>query len=68
MGVYTMMTQETIDRMSAGHFDEDLLEFQELASLDGWIDEEIEADQSLMEDGTEGAVLDHMMGFDDTMA
>lgn len=63
-----MITQEMIDKMSAGHFDEDLLEFQELASLDTGIDEEIEADQSLMEDGTEETVLDHMMGFDGTIA
>jgi len=59
------MTQDFIDNLSAGRFDEDMLEFQELASLDDGIDEEIEAGHSLMEDGTDNVVLDHMMAFDE---
>lgn len=59
------MTQDFIDNLSAGRFDEDMLEFQELASLDDGIDEEIEAGHSLMEDGTDNVVLDHMMDFDE---
>ncbi len=59
------MTQDFIDNLSAGRFDEDMLEFQELASLDDDIDEEIEAGHSLMEDGNDAVVLDHMMALDE---
>lgn len=60
-----MMTQEFMDSLREGHFDEDLLEFQEMASLDDGIDEEIEASHSLMEDGTSLEAIDLMIGFEE---
>ena len=60
-----MITQEMIDNMPAGKFDEDLLEFEEMASLDDGIDEEIEAGISLSENTQEDLVIDHMMDFDE---
>ena len=56
-----MISQELLDNMSLGHFDEDLLEFEEMASLDGGIDEEIEAGESLMEDGNRNFTIDEIM-------
>lgn len=56
-----MISQELIDNMVIGRFDEDLLEFEEMASLDVGIDEEIEAGQSLMEDGNSNFTIDEIM-------
>ena len=56
-----MISQELLDNMSLGHFDEDLLEFEEMASLDVGIDEEIEAGESLMEDGNRNFTIDEIM-------
>lgn len=56
-----MISQELIDNMAIGRFDEDLLEFEEMTSLDVGIDEEIEAGESLMEDGNRNFVIDELM-------
>jgi len=59
------LSQNVIDSLTEGHLDEDLLETTELASLDEGIDEEIEAGQTLREDGASGLAVDHMMNFDE---
>lgn len=57
-----MLSQELIDSIGMGKFNEDVMEISECAvALDQKIDDYIEAEQSLVEEAPLFSMIDHMI-------